>query len=287
MAFVETFLVSLLNGATWGIAIALIAIGLTLIFGLLEIVNLAHGSFYMLGAVSGWLIWSATGSFLVALVIAAVFVGLLGLVIEYVMIRPIRESPDITMIATFGLMLVFQYSVLFVFGASARGMPAPISFRLQFGSVTYPGYRIVMALVAVVVMGGLYLFLQRTRFGMWMRGVRQDPEMAEAMGIDVSRIFMATFGMGAFFAAFAGVLVAPIVAVQWQMGLDILIIAIVVVIVGGLGSLRGVLVVSLVYGLVNSLSSIALTPLQAQIFALTVLMALIIVKPEGLEEVLG
>ena len=276
---------ALLNGLTWGLAVALVALGLTLIFGLLEIVNVAHGSLYMLGAVSAWFVADATGSFLLALVLAPLAVAGVGALLERGVLRPIEDDPPATAIATFGLVLVFQTAALVVFGPSTRSITTPLPGVVDLlGGLgpTYPVYRLVVAGVAVAAMAGLYLFLQRTRHGLWMRGVRQDREIAAAMGVPTSRVYVLTFALGAYFAAFAGVLLAPIVGVHHLMGLDVLAVAFVVVIVGGLGSLRGVLVASLLFAVVENVGVVFVDATPARVAALGLMVALVLVRPDGL-----
>jgi branched-chain amino acid transport system permease protein len=282
MALVADLAIALLNGLTWGVTIALIAIGLALIFGLLEIVNLAHGSLYMLGAVVGWFVVSATGSFPLALVVAPLVVGALGVGVERVALRPIEDDVGITLIATFGFALVFQQVALLTFGPGTRPVEAPVTARITVAGLSYSAYRVVIAVVAVALIGLLYLFLFRTRTGLWMRGVRQDRETAAALGVPTSRVYMLTFGLGAAFAALAGVLLSPIVSVNHLMGLDILPVAFTVVIVGGLGSLRGVLVASLVFALLENIGAVFVAPIEARVLVLVAMIAFVLVRPEGI-----
>jgi branched-chain amino acid transport system permease protein len=284
MALESDLAIALLNGLTWGITIALIALGLNLIFGLLEIVNMAHGTLYMLGAVVGWFLIDATGSFFAALLIAPLAVGVLGLTMERVVLRPIEDDVSITLIATFGFLLIFQQLALLTFGPGTRTIEAPVTSTIQFGGLSYSTYRIIVAVAAIVIMGLLYLFLVRTRTGMWMRGVRQDRETAGALGVPTSKVYMLTFGLGAMFAALAGVLLAPIVSVNHLMGLDVLAVAFIVVIVGGLGSLQGVLVASLVYALLENFGAVFIAPLEARILTLVIMIAFVLVRPDGLFE---
>ena len=282
MALAGDLAIAFLNGVTWGLTLALIALGLTLILGLLEIVNLAHGSLYMLGAVGAWFVVSATGSFPLALVLAPLAVGILGVAVERVVLRPVEDDISITLIATFGLMLVFQHAALLVFGPGTRGLRAPIRARLVVGGLSYSGYRLVVAGLSLALVAGVYLFLVRTRHGLWMRGVRQDRETARALGIPISRVYALTFGLGAALAALAGVLLAPIVGVNHLMGLDVLAVAFIVVIVGGLGSMRGALVTSLVYALVENLGSLVVSPVEARVLALSLMIAVAVLRPSGI-----
>lgn len=282
MAIGSDLAVGVLNGVTWGLTIALIALGLFLILGLLEVINIAHGSLYMLGAVAGWFVVDATGNFLLAVVLAPLAVGAIGVAIERGVLRPIEEDVPITLIATFGLMLVFQQAALLVFGPGTRPVPAPTAARVSVAGISYSAYRLAIAVVSLVLLAGVSVFLTRTRHGLWMRGVRQDRETARAMGVPVSRVYMLTFGLGAALAALAGVLISPIVSVNHLMGLDVLAVAFIVVIVGGLGSMRGVLVASLVFALLENVGSVFVSPVEARLVALVLMIAAVIVRPEGI-----
>lgn len=284
MAIGSDLVVAVLNGVTWGLTIALIALGLFLILGLLEVVNIAHGSLYMLGAVVGWFVVDATGSFFLALLVAPVAVGTVGVVVERGILRPIEEDVPITLIATFGLMLVFQQVALLAFGPGTRPVAAPTTARVTLGGISYSAYRLEIAVVSLALVAGVSYFLRRTRHGLWMRGVRQDRETARAMGVPVSRVYMLTFGLGAALAALAGVLIAPIVSVNHLMGLDVLAIAFIVVIVGGLGSMRGVLAASLGYALLENLGSVFVSPVEARLVTLVLLIAAVVIRPEGIFE---
>lgn len=284
MVTVDQFLVALLNGVTWGLIIALIALGLNLIFGLLEIVNLAHGSLYMLGAVVAWFVVGASGSFVLALLVAPLAIGVLGMAIERITLRPIEEDISITLIATFALLIILDEIGLLVFGPGTRSISTPIPGAITFGGITYPIYRLAVAFLSILLMVALYLFLFETRYGMWMRGVRQDLETASALGIPRSQVYVVTFGLGAALAALAGVLLAPIVGVNYLMGLDILAVAFIVVIVGGLGSLKGVLVASLAYALIENIGTVFMATIEARILTLSLMILFVVVRPEGLFE---
>ena len=281
MSFTADVALASINAISWGLTLALIALGLNLIFGLLNIVNISHGSLYMLGAFLGWYTIDLTGSFLLALLIAPLAVGLVGVAMERIALRPVEDDVSITVIATFGLAIALQYAVVLVFGPGTRTVDKPVSGVVKFG-VTFSRYRLVIAGVALLVMAALYLFLTRTRYGMWMRGVRQDREVAAAMGVPTSWVYMLTFGLGAYFAAFAGVLLAPIVSVDYLMGMEILAIAFVVVMVGGLGSLGGVLIVSILFSLLENFGALFVPTMQARILALILLVSILVVRPEGI-----
>ena len=271
-----------LNGLVWGLILALIALGLTLVFGLLEIINISHGELYMLGAVLGWYVLQFTGNFWVALVLAPLAVGVLGLVIERGVLRPIEGKPIITIIATFGLSLIFQQGALSVFGGAPQRIPAPFEWNLTILGFGYSGYRFFVALCSIVAISALWGFLRRFKYGMWMRAVRQDREMSLALGIPISRVYMLTFGLGSGLAALGGILAAPIVALEFRMGLDILPAVFIVVIIGGLGSLEGSLLAALLIGELEGLTSVFVTPTTARIFSLLFMSAVLLVRPEGL-----
>lgn len=283
MALVENLAVAVLNGLMWGTIIALMALGLNLIYGLLEIVNLTHGSLFMLGAFLAWMVIGATGSFLLALVVAAAVIGLIGIGIERVVLRPVEDDIPVTLVVTFGLILVFQQLARLFFGPVVRVVPAPIPGSIHVAGISYPVYRIAIAGVSVLLLVATYLFLKRTRVGMWMRGVRQDREMAASLGIPTPKVYMFTFGLGSAFAAIAGVLLAPIMNVHNLMGLEVIGIAFIVIIVGSLGSLRGMLVASLVYALFENIGSVFVEPLEARVAVLLLMILFVIVYPAGLE----
>lgn len=271
-----------LNGLVWGMIVALIALGLSLVFGLIEIINVAHGDLFMLGAVLGWYVIGATGNFWVALVTAPLAVGLLGILLERGVLRPIEHKPIITILATFGLSLIFQQSVLATFGGAPQRIEAPIPGVISLVGTFYPTYRLFVALCTLLALGGLWLFLFRTRYGLWMRAARQDREMAVALGIPTQQVYMLTFGLGAGLAALGGVLAAPITSLEFQMGLDVLPTAFIVVIIGGLGSLQGTLVAAILLGVLEGLANVFVTPTTARIFSLLFMAIVLLVRPQGI-----
>jgi branched-chain amino acid transport system permease protein len=271
-----------INGLVWGLIIALIALGLTLVFGLLEIINVAHGALYMMGAIIAWYIVHYLGSFWLALAAAPVGVGLVGMLIERSILRPVEKEHVLTIIVTFGLMLILNNLALAIFGGAPQRMMAPFEINLSFLGFGYPGYRVFVALFSVVVLGGLWTFLYKSKYGLWMRAVHQDREMALAIGIPVKRVFMLTFGLGAFMAALGGVLAGPIVPVDFNMGLDILVITFIVVIVGGLGSLEGSVLAALLISEMEGISTVFVEPVIARVFSLTFMAGVLLLRPSGL-----
>jgi len=262
--------------------VALIALGLSLVFGLIEIINVAHGDLFMLGAVLAWYVIQTTDNFWLALATVPLAVGGLGVVVERSVLRPIEHRPIVTILATFGLSLIFQQSVLATFGGSPQRIEEPIRGVIPVLGTFYPGYRLFVALCSLAALGGLWLVLFRTRWGLWMRAVRQDREMALALGIPTPRVYMITFGLGAALAAVGGVLAAPITSLEFQMGLDVLPTAFIVVIIGGLGSLQGTLVAALLLGVLEGLANVFVTPTTARIVSLVVMAVVLFVRPQGL-----
>ncbi|TAL40593.1 MAG: branched-chain amino acid ABC transporter permease [Methylovulum sp.] len=274
--------VAVLNGIVWGLIMALIALGLNLIFGLLHIINMAHGALYMLGAVFSWYVIELTGNYWLALFVAPLAVGLVGLALERGLLRTIEDQPLVTIICTFGIMLVLQQLVLTYFGGTARRIALPIPGRIPLFDLQYPVMRIVIAAISAAVMGGLWFFLNRTRYGLWMRAVVQDREMAVALGIPVHKVYMWTFVLGSVLAAFSGVLAAPIVSVDFMMGREILIMAFIIVIVGGMGNLWGSVVTAVLISLIHGVGSIFVVPSTATVFSLGFMILVLLVRPQGL-----
>jgi branched-chain amino acid transport system permease protein len=271
-----------MNGIVWGLIMALIALGLNLIFGLLHVINMAHGALYMLGAVAAWYLIELTGSFWIALIIAPLFVGIVGIMIERGLIRTIEDKPIITIICTFGIMLVIQELVLMIFGGAPRRIDSPITQRFPIFELQYPAMRIMIAFISIILMSGLWIFLKKTKYGLWMRAVVQDREMAVGLGIPVTKVYMWTFAVGSALAAFSGVLAAPIVSVEFMMGREVLIMAFIIVIVGGMGNLAGSVVAAVLISLIQGVGSIFVSPSMAMVFSLAILIIVLLVRPQGL-----
>ena len=285
----ELVLFQLLNGFVWAWVVALMALGLNLVYGVLRIINVAHGAFYMLGAVVGWVILEKLPgisdvyalNFALALLAAPVIVGLLGLFLEWTVLRPIEGQPVITIIATFALLLILQQGVQFLLPGTQQVAP-PIAGGMEIFSLRYPVYRLVLAGLSGFFMLLLWLLLHKTRFGLWSRAVRQDPELALAVGIPVPWVYGLTFGLGVALAAVAGVLTAPIVPVEASMGMDILLDCFIVVIVGGLGSLQGAVIAALIFQLAKGVFTLWATPVAAHALALLLMGLLLLIRPQGL-----
>lgn len=251
------FLEQVLNGLQLGVMLFLMAAGLTLVFGIMRLINLAHGSMYMLGAFVAATVTQATGSFLLGLLAALPAAALAGVLIEVTVLRRLyaRDHLD-QVLATFGLILFFNALVQIVWGRQPLFMDVPAALA---GSVTiipgvpYPAYRLAIIAAGMVLAGLLYLFISRTRLGMQIRASASNREMAEAVGINTPVLYSLVFALGALLAGLAGVMAAPILAVESGMGESILIETFVVIVIGGLGSIRGAFLGALLVGLVDTL----------------------------------
>ncbi len=264
------------------LVLAVTALGLSLVFGVMRIVNVAHGEFFMLGAVVTWYVSTQTGSFLAALAVAPLAVAAVAVAADRLVLRPIGYQPESTIVATIGLLYILQQAVLMTYGPYARPVTTPFYFRVDFPWFGYSGYKLVVAGVAAILLVAAWLALARTRLGLYMRATQQDREMAQAFGVPVGRVYAAAFGIGAALAAVAGALVVPVQQAHYLMGLDALLMSFVVVILGGLGSLRGTLVAALVVGLSDGMISVLFSPTLAKIVATTLVAAVLAARGHGL-----
>lgn len=270
------------NGFVNGFLIALIALGLALIFGIMKIINMAHGDLYMLGAVGAVVLASSGIPFWVSLVVLPLLLGGLAMPFERYVLRPMEDNPLATMIATLGLSFVLQQLALIYFGGQPRRLEEPISFTVTIFGLAYPGYRLVAAGIGLVLLVGIWFLVYRSPLGLALRATISRPEVADAMGINTSRVRAAAFGLGTALAAAGGVLAAPINNVSHQMGNQILLVAFIVVIVGGMGSLGGALLVALVMASVEGGITSWLTPVEAQITVLVLMSIVVLARPRGL-----
>lgn len=251
------FLEQLLNGLQFGVMLFLLAAGLTLIFGIMGVINLAHGSLYMIGAYAGTWVAAETGSFWLGIPAALAAAALTGFAIEALVIRRLyaRDHLD-QVLATFGLILIFNQSITLIFGRQPLFTKLPAAFD---GSIEilpglpYPTYRLLIIATGLLVALGLYLLINRTRVGMLVRAGATNREMVRALGVDIRLLYTAVFGLGALLAGLAGIMAAPILAVQVGMGEQILLATFVVVVIGGVGSIRGAFVAGLLLGVADTL----------------------------------
>ncbi len=279
----DEFLIQTVNGIVTGMILALIASGLTLIFGIMDVVNFAHGELFMLGAYIGVVVMATTGNFWLALVAATLVVALLGAALQIVTLRPlVGRDPLTTILATFGISLVLQNYALWQFGPVARKIPEPFTGQFTLFYLQYPWYRLLIALLSAVIIGGFALFLKYGTFGIWIRATTQDRTMAQAMGIPVPWVLTAVFAIGSGMAAASGVLFGPLVGVDHSMGLDWVLKAFIVVVVGGMGNLGGSIAASIFVSLLEAYASIWVSPAQAVIVSFVVLILTLLFRPTGL-----
>ncbi|MFB6311005.1 MAG: branched-chain amino acid ABC transporter permease [Salinirussus sp.] len=278
-----TIVVQLLNGISIGLSFALIAAGLTLIFGVMDIVNFAHGEFYMIGAYATLVVLPYVGIFWVGVAIAALISAAIAIIIERVTLKPLRgRDPLQSLIVTFGFVLILQQAALEIFGGSPKDMPTPITGTVKFFGITYPWIRIATIVGGLIIIAALFLFLRRTRLGIMMRASAEDLDTARALGVPSDRIFSLSMGISALLAALAAPFLGVIRGVNPTMGSGVIVTAFIVVIVGGLGSVQGAVVAALLIGLIESMTVLFIPPWASQILALGVLILVLLVKPEGL-----
>jgi branched-chain amino acid transport system permease protein len=279
----DQILVQIVNGLVNGMILALVASGLTLIFGIMDIVNFAHGDLFMLGAYVGTTAFLTTGNFWVALLVSVMVMALLGAVLQATALRPLLgRDPLTTLLATFGISLIIQNYALWQYGPVPRKILEPVKGHFQLFYIEYPWYRLVIALMSGAIIGALFLFMKYGKHGIWIRATTQDRVMAEAMGIPVPLVHTVVFAIGAGMAAAAGVLFGPTVGINHAMGFDFTLRAFVVVVVGGMGNLGGSILASIFISLLESLATIWVSPAQAVIVAFVVLILTMLVRPTGL-----
>lgn len=255
-----TFLIQLLNAVQYGLLLFLIAAGLTLVFGIMGIINLAHGSFYMVGAYLAWSLTSALGSLWLAIPVGLLLSVLIGMLLEWLLIRRLYKLDHLQQVLlTYGLILVVEESRSILWGNDVHGVPIP---DLLAGSIpltqtlSYPVYRLAISVVCIALAIALYLLIQRTRLGMIVRAGASNREMVQSLGINIGLLYRFVFALGIALAAFAGMIAAPVSSVFPGMGNQVLIVCFVVVVIGGIGSVKGALVAALMIGLVDTFGKV-------------------------------
>ncbi|HYF59189.1 MAG TPA: branched-chain amino acid ABC transporter permease [Burkholderiaceae bacterium] len=280
-----SILIQVLNGVQYGLLLFLVASGLTLIFGIMGVINLAHGSFYMIGA---YLAWSLSGAFdsLLAAIAAGIAISVaLGFALERLLIRHFYHRDHLyQVLLTYGLILIFEQARSLIWGDDVQGVKVPELFAWSIplsDTLSYPAYRLVISAACLVIAVAMYLLIQRTRLGMMIRAGAHNREMTEAMGINVRMLFALVFALGVALASFAGMIASPVSSVYPNMGSQVLIICFVVVVIGGIGSVKGALVAALLIGLTDTFGQVYL-PQVAGMLVYVLMAAVLIFRPEGL-----
>ncbi|MBL1422013.1 MAG: branched-chain amino acid ABC transporter permease [Alphaproteobacteria bacterium] len=302
MDFGPHLLLASLEGAVAAAILALTAIGLSIVFGVMRVVNVAHGEFYMIGAVIAWWVASIVGThpalgFVAALVVAPLIVGMLAATADKFILQKIDYDPDRTIVATIGLLYIIQQITLMTFGPEARPVQPPFNTRLalpwfEFGEngfemywpwgLSITSYKLFVIFAAIAIMLALWMLMTRTKIGLIMRATQQDSDMAKAFGIPVNRVYSWVFGLGAGLAAAGAVLVVPMQQAHYLMGHDPLLLSFIVVIIGGLGSLPGTVIAAILIGMSDGIISVFFSPTLAKIIATLVVAMVLVFRPNGL-----
>jgi branched-chain amino acid transport system permease protein len=277
---------ALLDGTVTAFVLALIALGLSLVFGVMRIVNIAHGEFFMLGAVFSWFAFDLTNDplwgFLLALVVAPALVGSIAIFSDRFILRKVKYHPESTIVATIGVLYVIQSVTLVVFGPEARAVEAPLYFRIQFPWFGYSGYKLIVAGMSAFCLLGVWILMKRSKLGLYMRATQQDFEIAKTYGVPTQKIYASVFALGGGLAALAGVLIVPIRQADHLMGLEPLLLSFIVVIIGGLGSIRGTIVAAFIIGISDGIISVFYEPTLAKMLATLFVAMVLVLKPSGI-----
>jgi branched-chain amino acid transport system permease protein len=279
------FALQLLNGVEYGLLLFLVASGLTLVFGVLGVMNFAHGSFYMLGAYLAYWLSERTGSLLVAVLLGLPLMVLIGILVEKLAIARLYARDHLSQVLlTYGLVLLFNELQRALFGNDVHGVATPqaLSFRIPLGETqVWPAYRVFTAAACIAIAAGMRQVILRTRFGMRVRAGASNAEMVEALGIDVRRLFTSLFAAGTALAALAGMLAAPLTTVYPGMGEGVLVLSFVVVVIGGIGSIKGAFLGALLVGLSDTFGKVLL-PSFSSAMVYAVMAAVLLWRPRGL-----
>ena len=279
-----TFVSQCFNGLVLGALLALVSSGLTIIYGTLGILNLAHGAMFMLGGYAGWLAYSYTDSFIAAVLAGTVFVMIVGVLVERTIIRHFYHRPhEDQLLVTFGLGIVFVEVVRSIFGSLSKTVPPPSGLAgiTPLGFMFYPTYRLALLGIVAIALLALYVVLYRTRVGMIVRAGIEDPVMVDSLGIDVYKVFMLVFGIGAMAAGFAGIVNAPVVSIAPDVGEAILVQTFVVVVIGGVGSFPGAILGGLIAGEIISITSM-FNPGYSYVMLFVAMTLVLVLRPYGL-----
>ncbi len=302
MEFGPHLILAMLEGLVQASVLTLTALGLSLVFGVMRVVNVAHGEFFMLGAVLAWWLTSLVGGpaavgFAVALIVAPLLVGLMAAAADWLILRRVEYDPERTIVATIGLLYIIQQVTLMTYGPDARPVAPPFNTRLsipwfEFGDnglefyfpwgLSTTSYKLFIIAAAITICLGLWALMAKSRLGLILRATQLDSETAQAFGIPVERVYALVFGLGAALAALGAVLVVPVQQAHYLMGADPLLLSFIVVIIGGLGSLRGTVVAAVLIGMSDGIISVFFSPTLAKILATLLVAMVLIYRPNGL-----
>jgi branched-chain amino acid transport system permease protein len=279
-----------INGLSIGVAVVLMALGLTIIFGLLDVINMAHGECYALGAYAVVVIQGMGVSFWWALVLTPLLMAAMGYAMERGLIQQVFHSKDrhtLTLLLTFGMATVMEDAIKIVFGANPRSVEAPVSGATELFGLFFPNYRLFVMLLGGAIIVAVWLLVFRTSIGAIVRAAAHDKDMSASLGIPVSRVYSLTFAFGVALAGIAGVLLAPIYSVFPTMGRDFVLMAFSVVIIGGMGSIKGAVLAGLVLTQIQSLSSLLISPVWNDTLLFGIMVVVLMWRPQGLFGKLG
>lgn len=279
----ELLALQLMTGVALGAVYALLAIGLSLIFGMLTVVNFAHGAFFMVGAFFGVYAMALTGSFWFSLVLVPIATGALGLLCERFLVRPLYgRGIDYPLLLTFGLSYVLIEAMRIIFGIEGLPSSTPTALKgsVNLGFGYFPLYRLFLIAATAVIVVGLWIFIEKTRYGLIIRAGSRDPEIVKVLGIDISKVWLLVFGIGTAIAGLSGLLAAPTRAVNPEMGIPILAESFVVTVVGGMGSLPGAVIAGLLVGIVFAMTSL-FAPEYAEMSIFVLMAVVLLIRPQG------
>ena len=276
-----------LEGLVHAAVLSLIALGLSLVFGVMRIVNVAHGEFFMLGAILTWwvsnfVMGNPALGFLLALLIVPLVVGIIAMFSDLLILRHLKYDPEVTIIATIGILYIIQQFALMTFGPDARPVEQPFNIRLDLYWFGFSAYKFFVIFSAIILLFCVWLVMAKTKFGLILRATQLDSEIAQAFGIPILTVYSLVFGVGAAIAAVGAVLIVPIQQAHYLMGGEPLLLAFIVVIIGGLGSLKGTVVAAMLIGISDGIISVFFSPNLAKILATLLVVVVLLIRPNGL-----
>ena len=276
-----------LEGLVHAAVLSLIALGLSLVFGVMRIVNVAHGEFFMLGAILTWwvsnfVMGNPALGFVLALLIVPLVVGIIAMFSDLLILRHLKYDPEVTIIATIGILYIIQQFALMTFGPDARPVEQPFNIRLDLYWFGFSAYKFFVIFSAIILLFCVWLVMAKTTFGLILKATQLDSEIAQAFGIPITTVYSLVFGVGAAIAAVGAVLIVPIQQAHYLMGGEPLLLAFIVVIIGGLGSLKGTVVAAMLIGISDGIISVFFSPNLAKILATLLVVVVLLIRPNGL-----